>query len=158
IRTFFTENGLDNTSGQALTVIVLCGLFVGFLFILNFIIQKVFIKYLILFTQKTSFQFDDYLVKNKTFKYLNWFIVIWISSLIGLSLIEDFPKLHKSLSHVFTIAIIVIWIGLIRSVFKSVHDSLLTKKGWQDKPLGSYFQLISIVLYFIGFILIFTNL
>lgn len=158
IKGFFLENGFDNTFSQALTILALCGIFIAFLFILNFLIQKVFIKYLIVFTRKTSFQFDDYLVKNKTFNYLNWFIVIWISSLIGLSLIEDFPKLHKSLSHVFTIAIIVIWIGLIRSVFKSVHDSLLTKKGWQDKPLGSYFQLISIVLYFIGFILIFTNL
>lgn len=158
IKGFFLENGLDNTISQALTILALCGIFIAFLFILNFLIQKVFIKYLIVFTRKTSFQFDDYLVKNKTFNYLNWFIVVWISSLLWGSLLKEFESLHSFLSHAFTISLIIIWITLIRSIFKSLHDSLLTKKGWQDKPLASYFQLISILLYFIGFILIFTNL
>ncbi len=128
--------------------------------ILAFILFKVMrgfaLKIVSRMAAKSTTQFDDLLVKNKTFLNLSNLIVFYIVSALTDELYVDFVEFESFISHAISVLIVVFSIWTFRSFLKTVRDYLKTLDNFKDKPIDSYIQVVMIVLWMIGLIIIFS--
>lgn len=71
---------------------------------------------------------------------------------------DQFPKLMLFADKIADIYLIFYVIWLIMSLINAFGDTLRIKESMRDKPIDSYIQVVKIVLYFIGFIILFSIL
>ena len=69
-----------------------------------------------------------------------------------------FPQLMNMMNKLADIFLVFYMIWLTMSVINASVDTFRLKSGFRDKPLDSYLQVIKIVLYTIGFIILFSIL
>jgi miniconductance mechanosensitive channel len=70
----------------------------------------------------------------------------------------SFPSLITPLNKLTEVYLVIIIIWLIISLIRSAADSLRKKSAFKSKPIESYMQVIRIILFFIGAVIIFSNL
>ncbi|CAM3449592.1 mechanosensitive ion channel domain-containing protein [Pontibacter korlensis] len=110
------------------------------------------------FSARTSTQFDDLLIQNKIFNHLAKVapLIIVVQSLpIVFSDFAGWIKPLRTLTDVYTV-LLSIWV--IRAFLRTVKDYLKTTPLFRDKPVDSFLQVISIFLYFVGGLLVFSLL
>lgn len=133
-----------------------------FFSILGYILFKIFRffgrKAIRKMANKTSTQFDDLLIKNKTFLNLARIIILVLVYNLLKEILVDFPSFYKYSGRITTIAIILAIIWFIRSILLTVKDFLRTTNAFKDKPLESYVQVFMIVLWLIAAITSFSIL
>lgn len=71
---------------------------------------------------------------------------------------DQFPKTMQFMDKLADIYLIFYVIWLIMSVVNAFSDTLRTKPSLKDKPLDSYVQVVKIIFYIIGFIILFSIL
>ena len=71
---------------------------------------------------------------------------------------DQFPKLMKFMDKAADVYLIFYIIWLIMSIINAATDTLRLKSSLKDKPLDSYVQVIKIIFYIIGFIILFSIL
>src|SRR5690606_20981243 len=108
--------------------------------------------------KSTSTKFDDFLINNKVPAKLAHIIPLSISASLIPSVLAGFPSWISIADKFISILLVFAWVGFFRAVFRAVRDHLRTKKGFHDKPLDSYLQVVDIFLFFIVGIIIFTTL
>lgn len=139
------------------SVIILIGVAI-LLFIVDYILRTVIRAIVIRFARKTKIKFDDYLIQNKVLKSFTH-LIVWVLAKYSLSLIfVGFPTWAKTIVKITDIFIIVTVGLIINGVFKSLRDLFKTKESFEAKPLDSYMQLISIVIFSVCGVIIFSEL
>lgn len=128
------------------------------LYFVDYFLRRIFQVIVIRFTRKSKTKFDDYLIHNKVLKNLTHFIPLVIAKQTLPLIFVGFPRwTHFTL--LITDIFIILTVGLIiNGVFKSLRDYFKTQKAFADKPLDSYMQLITILIYFVCGIIIFSEL
>ncbi|MDD4631262.1 MAG: mechanosensitive ion channel [Proteiniphilum sp.] len=71
---------------------------------------------------------------------------------------DQFPKTMQFMDKLADIYLIFYVIWLIMSVLNALSDTLRIKPSLKDKPLDSYVQVVKIIFYIIGFIILFSIL
>lgn len=71
---------------------------------------------------------------------------------------DQFPKIMRLMDKLADIYLIFYVIWLIMSVVNAFSDTLREKPSLKDKPLDSYVQVVKIIFYLIGFIILFSIL
>ena len=129
--------------------------------LLDYIFKKILIVALAIVATKTKSSFDDFLVANKTAKYIAHLIPLYYIYKTVPIILKDFEYWEDFFSKGVKIYIIILSLWIIRSVFNSLKDYLKHKPRFSDKPIDSYIQVIMIVLWTFGittFILIIFDL
>jgi miniconductance mechanosensitive channel len=105
--------------------------------------------------QKTRTRFDDLLVTNKTAKYIAHLIpLLFIYKSVPIILEKyEWESVFGKLG--FTL-ILILWI--IRTIFNALRDYLKLKPRYSDKPIDSFIQVIMIILWIVGIIIIISRL
>ena len=153
------DRGISPFWSENLALVILLILFLILGQILFWISRKIISNFFVQIAGRTKSHFDDYLIKNKVPKILSYLPVLFLfyETIPGLllSVNESIAGLAKN---VFEAFLIVLIIGLIRAVLKSITDYLKTAPSFKDKPLDSYLQVFMIFLWFVGGILILSVL
>lgn len=119
-------------------------------------LRGLIIKAFEVFSDKTKTSFDDYLVKSKFARYVAHILpFIFIEQVIPF-VFADFPKWESFFLKVTDVYLVLLILWIIRSVIRSVKAYLKSKTSFKDKPLDSYTQIVMIVLWFLGFTVIFS--
>jgi len=105
-------------------------------------------------SRKTKSTFDDILLEHKIPKLLSYFPAIFILH----KLIPDLFDKQNWIENIFEALTVIVALALVRALLKSLRDYLKTLKSFKDKPIDSYIQVIMIVLWFIGGIVILSIL
>jgi len=105
-------------------------------------------------SRKTKSTFDDILLEHKIPKLLSCFPAIFILH----KLIPDLFDKQNWIENIFEALTVIVALALVRALLKSLRDYLKTLKSFKDKPIDSYIQVIMIVLWFIGGIVILSIL
>lgn len=150
--------GFSEQTTHTINAISLLILLVIVLYALDFLLRKIVLISITSIVSKTKSLIDDYVVANKVLKYFMHIIsIVVIKQFLPLIFI-GFPKwIGATLK--FTDIVLVIVIGMfINGIVKAFRDYLKTKKAFEDKPMDSYTQVISMVIFFICGIIIFTTL
>ena len=108
---------------------------------------------------RTESTFDDLLLKNRVPRLLSYIPLLFF-------IYANFPGLFETIYEPFTYGLkiiiealsVIIALGLIRALLKSLSDFLKTFPALKEKPLDSYLQVVMIFLWFIGGVLILSIL
>ncbi len=150
------EWGVPVAQADLINLLVLLGLLLIVLSIIGFVVRKLLVNILITVAKRSATKFDDHLVRNKAMAHLARLVPLIISIQFIPVIFSDFPAWIGPTRKFVDILLVVGWVLLFRSLFRSVRDHLRTKKGFEEKPLDSYLQVVNIFMFFIGGIIIFS--
>jgi miniconductance mechanosensitive channel len=137
--------GADFTLYGNLLVNLLVLLF--FAYVIDYLAKKILIIGLAVVATYTKSTFDDFLVANKTAKYIAHLVPLYYISKKIPIVLDDFVYWENLFGKSVKIFIIVLSLFIVRSVFNSLKDYLKTQTKYNDKPIDSYIQVIMIVLW-----------
>ena len=118
-----------------------------FAYAIDYLAKKVLIIGLAVVATYTKSTFDDFLVANKTAKYIAHLVPLYYISKKIPVVLDDFVYWENLFGKSVKIFIIVLSLFIVRSIFHSLKDYLKTQTKYNDKPIDSYIQVIMIVLW-----------
>lgn len=138
----------------AINIIVLA--FLSYLIFLVF--RFVLVRTLIVMARKTKTRFDDLLVSNKTAKYIAHLIpLLFIYKCVPI-LLENFVYWESIFGKLVGIYIVLLSLWIIKTILHAVRDHLKQNPSFSDKPIDSYIQVIMIILWIFGFVVIVSKI
>ncbi|WP_320814789.1 mechanosensitive ion channel family protein [Flavobacterium sp.] len=125
---------------------------------LDIICKKILIVILAIVAARTKTSFDDFLVSNKTAKYVAHLIPLLFVYKTVPVILKQFTYWEGFFEKGIKIYIILLTLWVIRSVFNALRDYLKHKPRFSDKPIDSYIQVIMIILWILGVVSFITIL
>jgi len=119
-------------------------------YIIDKIAKAILILGFTILAKRTKTTFDDFLVENKTTKYIAHLIPIYFIYKVVPVALKDFTYWEYLFSKGITVLIILISLWIIRSIFNSIRDYLKQQPDYNDKPIDSYVQVVMIILWIFG--------
>ena len=147
---FLTGLGIGHVSAAYTSLLVnLTGILIA-AYVLDRVAKKILVLGLNIAAKRTKTSFDDFLVENKTSKYIAHLIPLYfIYETVPLAL-RDFTSWEYLFSKGIITFIILLSLWIIRSIFNAVKDYLKLQPEYNDKPIDSYIQVIMIFLWVFG--------
>ncbi|MFD1316210.1 mechanosensitive ion channel family protein [Namhaeicola litoreus] len=155
---YLIEKGVDNDFAKWLNLIVLVLVAYLFLTLIDFIIRKILLGAFTKISEKTSTQFDDYMVQNKLPRNIAHLVPLLIAHEIVPFVFSDFPFWENLFTKGLSVYSIILVIWIIRSLLHTLRDYFRTLPRLKDKPIESYIQVVLIITWFIGILLTFAVL
>jgi len=119
---------------------------------IDYLAKKILIIGLAIVATYTKSTFDDFLVANKTAKYIAHLVPLYYLSKKIPVVLDDFVYWENLFGKSVKIFIIVLSLFIVRSIFHSLKDYLKSLPKYNDKPIDSYIQVIMIVLWIYAFV------
>lgn len=116
-------------------------------YILDYIFKKILIIILAIIAEKTKSSFDDFLVANKTAKYVAHLVPLYFISKVVPVILKNFVYWESFFAKGVKTYMVFLSLWIIRSIFNSLKDYLKEKPKFSDKPIDSYTQVIMIILW-----------
>lgn len=150
--------GLSEEMAHAVNSILLIIFLAIILYVVDYVSHWILRTIIIRAVRKTKTKFDDYLIENKVIKYFIHIVTIIIAKLFLPLIFLGFPKWINATMKL-TDVVMIITVGLfVNGIIKSVREWLKTKKAFQDKPIDSYAQVITMLVFFVCGVIIFSSL
>ncbi|MFN7675297.1 mechanosensitive ion channel family protein [Flavobacterium sp.] len=122
------------------------------------VFRLVLVRAMIFVAKKTKTKFDDLLVSNKTAKYIAHLIpLLFIYKSVPI-ILENFVYWESIFGKLVGIYIVLLSLWIIKTVFNALKDYLKQNPSYSDKPIDSYIQVIMIVLWVVGFVIIVSKI
>lgn len=128
------------------------------LHIVDYFLRKVILILISNLISKRKSELDDVLTNNKVLQYVTHIVPILIAKSAIPLIFMGFPRLINISVKIVDIFLIVTFCILLRNILRAFRDILRTKSAFADKPLDSYTQVCSILLYGIGAVLIYSEI
>ncbi|MFA5649490.1 MAG: mechanosensitive ion channel domain-containing protein [Bacteroidales bacterium] len=127
--------------------------------IANFIAKKIIVVGLTAITKHTKNTWDDFLIQRRVFHKLSHLApALVIQFTIGIALYDYNPSLTDIIEKFTYIYIATVWMLVISSLLSALHDIYLTLEVSKTRPINGYVQLVKIILYTLGGIVIISIL
>lgn len=136
--------------GSVVVALLMLLLAHGLTWLLNGLLRKVSVT--------TNSKFDDNLAREHTPGYVGRIIPLLVAYNLIPSVFADFPRMVSVVENVFAIFFIVLVIRIFRAAMRAGITTLKELDNFKGKPLESYAQIISLFLYFIGGLTVFSLL
>lgn len=107
---------------------------------------------------KSKATWDDMLIKRGVFGRLAYLVPAILFEILLPFVFSDFPDIIPRLVKITNILILIIFVWSINSLLSAIGDMLATYKALKDKPIASYIQVMRIIVFFIGGVLILSTL
>jgi miniconductance mechanosensitive channel len=148
--------------GETLSAYISLALNILVLAILSYIIYLVFryilVRTMVVLARKTKTKFDDLLVSNKTAKYIAHLIpLLFIYKCVPI-ILENFVYWESVFGKLVGIYIVLLSLWIIKTILHAFRDHLKFNPSFSDKPIDSYIQVIMIILWIFGFIIIVSKI
>ncbi|MES2628508.1 MAG: mechanosensitive ion channel domain-containing protein [Bacteroidota bacterium] len=137
--------------------IYLVGLVVAWV-ILVAIARKIITSVAVKIAAKTETIWDDAMIRNGVFNNVAYLLPAILMDLSSGLILEDFTKAQHRVNLLINAYLIGVFISLFSAFLNSVKEVLYTRESLRDKPINSYIQVSKIVIYFVGGILIISEL
>jgi miniconductance mechanosensitive channel len=154
IRNRLLEYGMEPVLTDYLAAIIMI-LFIGILCIAaNFITQKIVLRVITHIITNNKFEWDNILLERKVFRRLSHIvpaIIIYYFS-------STFPDYQHLIEKGAITYIIVVGLMVIYSFLNAFNDIYLTFEISKIKPIKGYIQVVQIIVFILGGIIIIANL
>jgi len=145
----FATLGLPEQQAHMGTAVGLLLAFALLLYALDYMMRNIFYSSLNKIAQRTSTQWDDFLLANKVHVQLSRTILALLTRQLLPVIFTGFPGLTAAIVKFMDLVVLLTVYHLINSLLKTCRDIFRTSKGFKDKPIDSYLQVIQIFLIFI---------
>src|SRR5690606_26503306 len=123
-----TEWNIPENSAHYLSVALLIVAFGILLLAVQVMVRKLLLNFITRLSEKSKNKFDDHLVKNKTLKNFARLVPVYISYQLVPVVFAHFPQWISPAEKFLDIILIISWVLVFRSLFRSVRDHLKTKE------------------------------
>lgn len=155
---FFPDILIESNLNSTLTIYL--GLLINILimciisYFIFYVFRKILIGLMTILATRTKTKFDDFLITNKTAKYIAYLIpFLFIYKSVPV-ILDNFVYWENFFNKLVRIYIVILSLWIVRSVLKALRDYLKQKPKFSDKPIDSYIQVIMIVLWMFGIVVI----
>ena len=122
------------------------------------VFRIVLVTAMVFIARKTKTKFDDLLVSNKTAKYIAHLIpLLFIYKSVPI-ILNDFVYWETVFGKLVSVYIVLLVLWIIRTIFNAIRDFLKQDPKFSDKPIDSYIQVIMIVFWIFGIIIIVSEI
>lgn len=150
--------GTNDTVASYLSLIVNIIILSFLSYAIYLVFRFVLVKLMIFLAKKTRTKFDDLLVSNKTAKYIAHLIpLLFIYKSVPI-ILYSYAYWESIFGKLVGVYIILLMLWIIRTIFNAVRDHLKQSPKFSDKPIDSYIQVIMIVFWIFGFIIIVSEI
>jgi len=150
--------GMGNTIVSYLNVVVNIVILCLLSYFIYYIFRIVLVTIMIYIAKRTKTKFDDLLVSNKTAKYIAHLIpLLFIYKSVPI-ILNDFVYWEAVFGKLVGVYIVLLVLWIIKTVFNAVRDHLKSTPKFSDKPIDSYIQVIMIVFWVFGIIIIVSEI
>lgn len=153
---FLSDLGVPEQWIEYTKLIVLLALAAIIVYTLQFLARRILLFISRRVSKITKLSFIDYTIKNRLPHFLA--LIVPYSFIIGIIPIVfyNFPSFIKPLNKATDIYMVFMVIWIIMALVKSFGGVLQEKPAFQNKPMKSYFQVINIVLFIFGIVVIYS--
>lgn len=145
----FATLGLPEQQAHMWTAVGLLLAFALLLYGLDYMMRNIFYSALNKIVQRTSTQWDDFLLANKVHVQLSRAILALLTRQLLPVIFIGFPVLTAAIVKFLDLVVLLTVYHLVNSLLKTCRDIFRSSKGFKDKPIDSYLQVIQIFLIFI---------
>jgi len=150
--------GVQEDIAEYVNLFALLSIVTILIFIVQYVVRRILRTILITIARKTRIPIFQHLLESRFPHYLALTAPLALIKTSIPIVFEDFPHLingFKRLSDAYMV-LVVIW--MIISVVKAGGNSLRTSVAFRGKPIDSYLQVIRIILFLIGLVMIYSYL
>lgn len=108
--------------------------------------------------RKTDIAIFETLLVHKAPHYISLAAPLMVLYLTIPIVFHDYPQANKLLLGLCDIYLVVVIIWILMAFIKAGSDLIKGKPGFKGKPIDSYLQVVRILLYLLGTVLLFSNL
>jgi len=154
IKNWLLNLGLNETWAEFFKLVIIILIVALIAYIANQLTKKFISIVLARVVKKTSFEWDDILLKNKVFHRFSHIIPALIIYYSAPLVFKEYVNLIIVVRSLVYIYLVVMMMLIISASLKSLNEIYLLKPSAKDKPIKGFLQVINIFNYSIGFILI----
>jgi len=146
----FKSIGFGHVSATYVNLIVNLIIIAVVAYVIDKVAKRILVVGFTLFARKTKTSFDDFLVTNRTPKFVAHLIpILFIYKVVPVAL-KDFTYWEYVFSKGIATFLILISLWIVRSIFNAIGDHLKLQPDYNDKPIDSYVQLLMLILWIFG--------
>lgn len=129
-----------------------------FAYLIFLAFRFILVRTMIILARKTRTKFDDFLVSNKTAKYIAHLIpLLFIYKCVPI-ILENFVYWESVFGKLVGIYIVLLSLWIIKTIFNALRDYLKQNLRYSDKPIDSYIQVIMIILWIFAFVFVISKI
>lgn len=155
---YFIEQGMDVDLAHFLNMLINIAVVSVLWYIIHYITKKLVLTSFQNFTNKTKTTFDDYLVKSNFPRYVSNVLPLLLLIITIPVVFEDYPKLLKIFELLVDIYVVILIVFICRSLLRTTTEYMKRHERYHDKPIESYTQVLMIIFWAIGFMVIFSEI
>lgn len=154
IKSWLIELGLSDFYAELLKLVIVVLIVFLISYVANLLTKKFISVIVSRIVKKTTFTWDDILLKNKVFHRFSHLVpalIIYHSSNVVLKGYSDWIAVVKSMVFIYLILMAML---IISAFLKSLNEIYMSMPSSKDRPIRGFLQVINIFNYSIGSILI----
>lgn len=155
LEAWLLNQGVNETFAQFFKVTISVGVIVILAIIADFVAKRIFLASMARIAKRTETEWDDILVEKKFFHRLAHFapaIVFYLT--IGVALYDYSPKVTVFLQALTKIYMVIAALLVVNSFLDTVNEIYQGLPYAKSRPIKGYLQVIKIILYTFGAIVI----
>lgn len=150
--------GLSENLAHILNSLILLIFLALLLFGIDFLLRKILMLLLIKNIRRSKTRVDDFLIRNGVLKYATHLIPVLIARQMLPFIFTGFEETIKVALILVDVLLAITFVLVVNAGFKTFKDVLASKKRYADKPLDSYFQVITLILYLFCGVYVFSQI
>ncbi|MCV9934378.1 mechanosensitive ion channel family protein [Flavobacterium sp. LS1R47] len=154
----FRDWGMSRNIAAYLSLIFNIVILIIMAYAVYYIAKFVLVTLTAIFAQKTKTKFDDFLINNKTTKYTAYLIPFFFIYKAVPIILDKYEYWELIFGKIVGVYIVLLLLWIIRTVFNSLKDYLKQKPEYSDKPIDSFIQVVMMVLWIFGVVIIISKL
>lgn len=144
------SSGLTTFMRTLLVAVVILGLVV----LADFLTKKIILRGIKTLARKTKTRLDDILVERRVFNKIAHIVPALLVYLTAKFVFKDYSILEGLIERASLIYLVILAVLAIDSFINALHEIYLTLPISEGRPIKGYIQVVKIIFYFIGVIMI----
>jgi miniconductance mechanosensitive channel len=150
----FLDLGMNPGLATFLRTLLVALIIGGLAILVDFLTKKIILNGIRTLVRKTKTQLDDILIKRRVFHKISHIVPALLIYFTARLIFKDYPAFEEIFERASLIYIVIIVILAIDSFINALHEIYLNLPVSQGRPIKGYIQIVKIIVYFIGLIVI----
>ena len=150
--------GLNEDLAAYVNLFALLFALIILVYLTQHVVRRMLRIVLIRISKRTDIKFFHHLLNNRLQHYLALIATLVLINAAIPVIFIDFPDLIKPMNVIADVYLVLIIIWMVMAIIRAGGDDLRTKPAFREKPIDSYMQVIRMILFLIGAVVIFSNL
>jgi miniconductance mechanosensitive channel len=157
LKQFLIDNNVNEELANVVSYSIVTAAIIILCVVANFVTKKIVLRLITLLVTRNRYTWDDKILERKVFQKLSH-IVPAIIIYYGSNVYADYPLLQQFIVKGSNIYILGVVLASINAFMNALHDIYLSFEVSKTRPIKGYIQVLKIIIFFIGAILIIATL